>query len=344
MGVRRRILALTTAVLLAAAGCTAGEELRLSRAPAGGPAPAPAPTTAPTAPAPPTTAPAPPAPLPPLPPARPGDQVKALVTGTGVVVPVLARQGEGFLVRTPCAREAVVAGGTPLFGATVVLDPGHGGVETGAVGSNGLTEAAVNLAVTERTRDLLEAAGATVVLTRTADYRVALGPRAEIATNLAPRAFVSIHHNGDPDGPSPRPGTETYFQIASPDSRRLAGLLYEELVATFSRFEGVPWEADLDAGAKFRPNSRGGDYYGILRRSAGVPAVLSEALFLTNPAEAELLARPEVQQAEAEGIARAVARFLTGDDPGSGFVEPYPRTEPAGPGGGTSGCEDPPLE
>ncbi|MDP8988265.1 MAG: N-acetylmuramoyl-L-alanine amidase, partial [Actinomycetota bacterium] len=286
----------------------------------------------------------PPAPLPPLPPAAPGDEVRALVTGTGVVVPVLARRGGALLVRTPCAREAVVAGGTPLFGATVVLDPGHGGVERGAVGVNGLTEAAVNLAVAELTRDLLEAAGATVVLTRTADYRVALGPRAEIATNLQPRAFVSIHHNAEADGPAPRPGTETYFQIASPESRRLAGILYEELVATFSRFEGVPWQADTDAGAKYRPNARGGDYYGILRRSAGVPAVLSEALFLSNPAEAALLARPEVQRAEAEAIARAVARFLTSDDPGSGFVEPYPRTERAGPGGGTQGCEDPPLE
>lgn len=324
------------------AGCSESEPVRLSRSPDTDPAPGP-PTGAPTPPAPPP-APPPAAPLPALPPPAPGDEVRALVTGTGVVVPVLARRDRGFLVRTPCAREAVVGGGTPLFGATVVLDPGHGGVETGAVGVNGLTEAAVNLAVAELTRDLLEAAGATVVLTRTADYRVALGPRAEIANNLQPRAFLSIHHNAEADGPAPRPGTETYFQIASPESRRLAGVLYEELVATFSGFEDVPWQADSDAGAKYRPNSRGGDYYGILRRSAGVPAVLSEALFLSNPAEAALLARPEVQQAEAEAIARAVARFLTGDDPGSGFVEPYPRTERAGPGGGTQGCVDPPLE
>jgi N-acetylmuramoyl-L-alanine amidase len=344
---RRRILALTAVVLLALAGCSPPEASRLARSPASTPAPAPSrppePAPEPPPPAPPSPPPAP-APLPPLPPAPPADEVRALVTPTGVVVPVLGRRGEGFLVRTPCAREAVVAGGTPLTGATVVLDPGHGGVETGAVGDNGLTEAAVNLAVTELTRDLLEAAGATVVLTRTADYRVALGPRAEIATRLQPRAFVSIHHNGDADGPSPRPGSETYFQIASPESRRLSGLVYEELVAAFSRFQGVPWQADSDAGAKHRPNARGGDYYGILRRSAGVPAVLSEALFLTNPAEAALLARPDVQVAEAEALARAVARFLTTADAGTGFVEPYPRTQPAGPGGGTQGCEDPPLE
>jgi N-acetylmuramoyl-L-alanine amidase len=345
---RRRILALTAVMLLTLAGCVQEEPFRLARTPGSEPAPVaspgslPAPSPPPEPP--PDPAPAPAAPLPPLPPAPAGDEVRALITPTGVVVPVLGRRGDGFLVRTPCAGEAVVGGGTPLTGATVVLDPGHGGVETGAVGDNGLTEAAVNLAVTELTRDLLEAAGATVVLTRTADYRVALGPRGEIATRLQPRAFVSIHHNGDADGPTPRPGSETYFQIASPESRRLAGLVYEELVATFSRFEGVPWQADFDAGAKYRPNARGGDYYGILRRSAGVPAVLSEALFLSNPAEAALLARPDVQMAEAEGLARAVARFLTTADPGSGFVEPYPRTEPAGPGGGTQGCKDPPLE
>lgn len=342
---RRRILALTAVMLLALAGCVQEEPFRLARTPGSEPAPVPDPGSPPAPSPPPEPPPAPaPAPLPPLPPAPVGDEVRALITPTGVVVPVLGRRGDGFLVRTPCAGEAVVGGGTPLTGATVVLDPGHGGVETGAVGDNGLTEAAVNLAVTELTRDLLEAAGATVVLTRTGDYRVALGPRGEIATRLQPRAFVSIHHNGDADGPSPRPGSETYFQIASPESRRLSGLVYEELVAAFSRFQGVPWQADFDAGAKYRPNARGGDYYGILRRSAGVPAVLSEALFLTNPAEAALLARPDVQMAEAEGLARAVARFLTTADPGSGFVEPYPRTEPAGPGGGTQGCEDPPLE
>jgi len=258
------------------------------------------------------------------------------------VVPVIGRQGGGYLVRTPCNNSTVVFQGLPLDGATVVLDPGHGGSETGAVGANGLSEAALNLAVAELARAELEAAGARVVLTRSADYRMALASRAEIATRLQARAMVSIHHNGDADGPSPRPGTETFFQITSPESRRLSGLVYEEVTAALEAYD-VAWVADRDAGAKFRPSAEGGDYYGILRRSAGVPSVLSEALFLSNPPEAELLERGEVRQAEAEAISRAVVRFLTTDDPGSGYVEPYPRTEPAGPGGGTEGCLDPPL-
>jgi hypothetical protein len=105
----------------------------------------------------------------------------------------------------------------------------------------------------------------------------------------------------------------------------------------------VAWQSDTDAGAKYRLNSRGQDYYGILRRTAGVPAVLTEALFISNPPEAELLARRDVQDAEAAALARAVTRFLVTDDPGSGFVEPYPRVDPAGPGGGGRGCVDPPL-
>lgn len=267
---------------------------------------------------------------------------RALVAPSGVVVTVLGTEAGGVRVRTPCFGQAVVTDGRPLGPADVVLDPGHGGDETGAVGANGLTEKEVNLLVASETRDRLEAAGYSVVLTRTGDYRTTLQTRAELATSLGARAFVSIHHNAAPDGPWPGPGSETYYQITSAESRRLAGLVYEEVLAAFTPYD-VSWVADTDAGAKYRRNDEGGDYYGILRRSAGVPATLSEAAFITNPPEAALLATPEFRAAEAEALARAVQRFLETDDPGSGFVEPYPRTEPAGPGGGLAGCEDPPL-
>jgi hypothetical protein len=74
-----------------------------------------------------------------------------------------------------------------------------------------------------------------------------------------------------------------------------------------------------------------------------VPAVLSEAAFISNPAEEALLADPAFQKVEATAIAQAIVRLVTTDDPGSGFVTPYPRTQPAGPGGGSQGCQDPPL-
>lgn len=283
--------------------------------------------------------------LPPLPAAPTDGEVRALLTGTGVVVPVFGPAGSGWRVGTPCGKETVVSGGTPLYGATVVLDPGHGGIETGATGENGLVEKDLNLRVSELARAALEREGATVVLTRTADYRITLQARAAIVKRLQPPVFISVHFNGGHDGPSDRPGTEMYYQHASPESKRLAGLLYEETYSVFDGRSGVQWHANVDAGAKYRLNSKGGDYYGILRHTAGITSVLSEGLFLSaHVSEAELLAQPDVQEALGEAIAQAVRRFMLGNDAGSGFVEPIPRETPAGPGGGGTGCVDPVLE
>lgn len=271
----------------------------------------------------------------------PGD-VKVLVTPRGVVVPVTGREASGYRVTTPCGRSAVVTGGTPVTGATVVLDPGHGGAEPGAVSPGGMPEKGINLGVVNAARAALEKAGVNTVRTRTSDYRITLASRADIVKALAPKAFVSVHHNAEPDGPRDGPGSETYYQIASPDSKRLAGLIYEEVVKALAAYP-VTWVADTDAGAKYRKNINGDDYYGILRRTQGVTSALAELAFVSNPPEADLLARPDVQQVEGEAVARAILRFLNTGDPGSGFVEPYPRTSPAGGGGGSSNCADPPL-
>ncbi|MDQ2647978.1 MAG: N-acetylmuramoyl-L-alanine amidase [Actinomycetota bacterium] len=276
-------------------------------------------------------------------PALPADgAARAVVTPTGVLLAVLGGADGAWVVRTPCGNQATVAG-TPLGGATVVLDPGHGGSEVGAVGPGGTQEKVVNLAIAERAKGQLEALGATVVLTRTGDYRITLASRAAIVTALQPAVFVSIHHNADPDGPNDGPGAETYYQRASADSKRAAGLVWEELATAFAGYD-IAWVADTDHGAKYRPANDGGDYYGILRRTAGVPAVLSEAAFISNPPEEQLLNDPAFQDVEAGAIARAVVRFVTTQNPGAGFVEPYPRTTPAGPGGGADGCQDPPLQ
>ena len=123
-----------------------------------------------------------------------------------------------------------------------------------------------------------------------------------------------------------------------------AGLLYEEVYGAFAGRPGITWHANVDAGAKYRLNDRGGDYYGILRSTNGVTAAINEALFLSaSPSEADLLARPDVQADEAAAITRAVRRYLTSGDPGSGFVQPIERRTPAGGGGGAAGCVDPPL-
>jgi N-acetylmuramoyl-L-alanine amidase len=233
--------------------------------------------------------------------------------------------------------------------ADIVLDPGHGGPESGAIGPTGLDEKDLNLAVAQMTVEALAAEGVTAALARTGDYRVSLAARVAVATALHPKAFVSIHHNAEPDGPRSGPGTETYYQVGkdvpstrSAESKRLAGLIYEEVVKVLAGYP-VDWVADRDAGAKYRLGDSGNDYYGVLRLSAanGVVGSLAELAFVSNPSEEALLKRDDVRRAEAAAVARGIVRWLHGERSGDVFVVPYARTEPAGGGGGTTGCVDP---
>ena len=262
----------------------------------------------------------------------------------GVVVPFSAVENGWARITTPCelTRWMPVEAGARLAQPAVVLDPGHGGDEAGAVGPTGLQEKEVNLDVASRAAAMLNARGIPALLTRTSDYRASLPFRVQVADASGTDLMISVHHNADPDGPLDKPGSETYYQFRSPASKRLAGLVYEEILRDLSKLP-VGWVGDTDAGAKWRLNSSGGDYYGILRRSGetGLTAVLAELAFVSNPAEEAVLRRSDVRQAEAEAIVRAVERYLRTQDPGSGFTTPYPRTAPAGPGGGTRGCVDP---
>lgn len=282
------------------------------------------------------------APQPPAPPATGAPPGKGVVVSpAGVVLPVLSDAPDGRVVRTPCGKERTVTGGTHVAQATIVLDAGHGGAEPGAVSPGGLAEAPVNLDVVRQARAALEREGVSVVETRTGDYQVNLATRAEIARNLGPRAFVSVHHNAEPDGRRDGPGTETYYQIGSDESKRLAGLIYEEVARALAAYR-VAWVADTDAGAKYRPGQRG-DYYAVLRLPAPVTSVLAELAFISNPSEADLLSRADVRAVEGEAVARGILRWLRTDDPGSGFTTPYPRADPPGGPGGPGGCTDPPL-
>jgi N-acetylmuramoyl-L-alanine amidase len=320
-----------TMVVVAACGSTT-DRIPLERA-AGT-----VPTTVTVPTVPPTTAPAPPPP-PPTVVALPA--AAAVLSPRGFALPVDGRDAGGWVVQTPCGKRATLAAGTPLAPPTVILDPGHGGGETGAVGPNRLRESVLNMAVTTEARAALQAAGVNVVLTRPGDDRVVLTTRSQLVHKLHPAAFVSVHHNSDPDSPRDTPGTETYYQYRSATSKRLAGLVYEEVVRALSAYQ-VAWVGDTDAGAKYRLNDRGGDYYHLLRETAGVTSVLAELAFVSNPAEADLLARPDVQRVEGQAVARGILRYLRTRDPGSGYVTPYPRATPTS-GGGAEGCVDPAL-
>ncbi len=268
---------------------------------------------------------------------------RALITPTGVIVPVLAHGEDGFTVHTPCGVETLLAWGTPILGADVVLDPGHGGdVETGAVGPNGLQEKDLNLTLAKRAATILSERGIVTVLTRTADYRIPLSTRAEIGNRLEAEVMVSIHHNAPNWLPSDTPGTEIFVQDGSRESRRLGGLIWEEVVDALDQFD-IEWTTNDDAGALVVLNDRGENSYGMVRRPE-MPAVLAEFGYLSNAPEAELFATDEYIEVAATALADALERWLDTPDPGSGFVDEPRIFTPNGLTGGSNGCVDPALE
>jgi N-acetylmuramoyl-L-alanine amidase len=275
-----------------------------------------------------------------------GDGVPRVArTTTDIVMPVIEELDGGILVRTPCQDLAVVRDAATLDRVHVVLDPGHGGEESGSATADGLAEKNVNLDVAMIAEEMLSEQGFVVTLTRYADIRIPLVTRVEIADSLNALLLVSIHHQGtDPDVPrSDTPGTEVYYQQDSDESKRFAGLLHEEAVAKLGQFEIDSWFANPDAGATYRQNpDTGEDFYGMVRRPE-TPAVLAEMSFLGNPEEVELLRSPDFLRAEAEAISDAVIRWFTTEDPGSGFVEPSFSLRSSGGGGGLNGCVDPDL-
>jgi N-acetylmuramoyl-L-alanine amidase len=250
-----------------------------------------------------------------------------------VLLQVTGRHDSFLSVMTPCEASGWVSASqvemhkkdtepaTSLKGATIVLDPGHGGQLPGALGPGGYTEKEANLDIAKRLAPKLE--GARVFLTRTGDYTAGLPFRAGLANNLGADLLVSIHNNAAPDGPSDKPGTETYYQRISASSKRLAGILYEEVFRVLEPVK-LSWMSDEDAGAKYRTNVRGEDFYGILRRTK-VPAVIVEAMFISNAPEENLLRTDEAREGIAGALAKGIRRYLETEDQGSGFVEPLNR-------------------
>lgn len=271
------------------------------------------------------------------------DDARALITPTGVVVPVTDYGDAGYEIVTPCGVPGLVSWGTPIEAVQIVLDPGHGGeIETGAVGPNGLVERDINLTLAKRTANELTDRGISVVLTRTSDYRVPLAVRSEIANRLDAEAIISIHHNAPEASSSDVPGTEIFIQSGNDESRRLGGTIYEAVVDALDEFD-VDWQAAPDAGVLRVITGEGNDSYGMVRRPE-MPAVLLEYGYLANPAEAELFATEEYAEAASVALADGIEAWLDSDAPGEGFVDEPRVFTPNGRTGGTAGCVDPELE
>lgn len=291
------------------------------------------------------------------------DGVVDEVAAPGLTWPIVGEEADGYLVDTHCDRPAWVAAadvvrpraarGPGLAGAVVAVDPGHGGNDAGAIGPDGLTESEVNLEVAARLRDLLERANdvdpdtgavqpgdewpavAAVLMTRDpddgvgGDQRTSLSFRGELAAGAGADALVSVHHNAGDTSTFDDPPVEVLFSVDDAESSRLAGLVLEELRRSLDPLAET-WQGTTSRGTIGRADPDGTDYYTVLQE-AGVPAVITEALYLSSPAGEALARTDEFQQAYAEGLYRALARFLATDEDGAEVTDPV-TFEPGGGG------------
>jgi N-acetylmuramoyl-L-alanine amidase len=217
---------------------------------------------------------------------------------------------------------------------TVIVDPGHGGMDPGAIGLGGLREKDVTLQLAKSLAPKLRSKGFHVVTTRDSDRTVSLEERTAIAEASNGDIFVSLHANAAPRRSVS--GIETYYpdqnherhslrvamrengvtrdeldelqrtlaklRIAeiSPRSRHLASIVQRQLTQSLPRRYGKP----QDLGAK-----KGAFYVLFL---SNMPAILVEAGFLTNKKDAKLLRDGSYLESVATQIATGLVRYRDG--------------------------------
>jgi N-acetylmuramoyl-L-alanine amidase len=217
----------------------------------------------------------------------------------------------------------------------IVIDPGHGGHDTGTIGPNGLEEKDLVLEVGRRLGKLLETRlGAEVVYTRKDDTFIPLETRTAIANQARADLFVSIHANSSHDAGAR--GVETYYLnfTSSPEALEVAARenavseksIYElqDLVKKIALKEKIEesrefaWDvqqslhsglavktpAIRDRGVKKAPF--------IVLIGANMPSILAEISFVSNPIDEHRLATSEYRQRVAESLYRGIAKYVNG--------------------------------
>jgi len=179
----------------------------------------------------------------------------------------------------------------PLSNKIIVIDPGHGGTDPGAVYS-GYNEKDFNLDIAIRLKNLLERSGARVLMTRESDVYVNLYTRADIANQAGAHLFVSIHCNASTNASTS--GTMTLY-YPSPEKKALAQILQRAMVETL----GLP-----DLGISERPNL-------VVTRETKMPSALVEVAFMSNKQDLALLKTEEFRQKAAEGLYKGILRYFS---------------------------------
>ncbi len=172
----------------------------------------------------------------------------------------------------------------------VIIDPGHGGKDSGAPGLRGVLEKDVVLPLGEKLAAILQQNGIQVYLTRNADYFVDLAPRVEMADRVHADLFVSIHANSVDDRPDVN-GLETYYFDSG---LRLAQVVHRSILDSIGTIK--------DRGV------RKARFY-VLRKSS-MPSILVETGYMTGREDLPKLATSEYQSRMAAAIARGVLQYL----------------------------------
>ncbi len=219
-------------------------------------------------------------------------------TGTRLLVGAAGFRGYRFEQLGPAVMLEVDR--SPLLGQVVVLDPGHGGVDAGAIGPAGTLEKDVNLLLALQLERLLSAAGASVHLTRAEDRYLGNSQRVGIANQLAADVFLSLHFNGHPV--SSVAGAETFYTDNDPGSKRLALVLHAAVVQGL----GLPGRYVAN-----RPDL-------TLLSAAQMPATLVEPAYLTNPDQERLIANPAFRAELAAALLAGLEEYfaLSASNPG----------------------------
>lgn len=204
---------------------------------------------------------------------------------------------------TAVAALAAAGGAAPVSapkkGYRVVIDPGHGGGDCGAVGVSGVKEAGLNLAVSLYLKEELEALGMEAILTRSDEKALAEGKKADMAARgkimngEGVDLVVSVHMNKFTD-PSVH-GPMAFYMKGSAEGERLAKAVIDSITD------------ELGANRRI---ANPGDYY-VIRESRPV-SVLVECGFLSNSGDEALLVQEQHQRRLAHAIARGIYSYLEG--------------------------------
>ena len=195
-----------------------------------------------------------------------------------------------------------------LRGKRICIDPGHGGTaatDSYRVGSAGEREEWINLRVATYLRDLLLKEGAEVLLTRDSDVFVEIGERAKMAKDFKSDLFISIHHNASADTSANFP--IIYFHHSAKEN--IGSVVFSKLLVKSFLKEIYPKNHKKYAIVSDQlifPKSGAG----VIRNSYGIPGVISEASFFSNPSEELRLKDTTYNKREADAYLSAIRSFF----------------------------------